>query len=137
MEVQLCDLLLRRGDVSGALSYLKKAHAHNPYNVNTMNILARAYMRAGQVKIADDLVRRSGALFQVQQRISVLEAQRKQRPLDRKVSEQLVELYTRNGQKDRAAVARDMVRQLQTDPRKAAEEVKNLNALVAAAGLDV
>lgn len=132
----LGDLLLRRGEVKEAVGFLEKAHADDPYHVNTMNLLARAYARVGRAQAADDMTKRAAVFFGIQQRISVLESQRRQNPMDLKLAEELADLYARNGQTDRVAAARDLVRQLRTDPKRFAADLKKLKTLITDAGLD-
>jgi predicted Zn-dependent protease len=72
-------------------------------------------------------------LFKADQRISVLENQRKSNLLDVNVHAQLARLYDQTGQRERAVQARDMERRLRADPKQVARELATLRAAVKAA----
>lgn len=129
----LGQLLLRRGKVKEAVAALQGALGDDPYDVKAMNVLVRAYMRAGQAQRAIPLSRRSRLLFSDRQRINVLENQRKENFLDGKIHEELAALYARTGQERKALYARETARDLRADPRQVARSLQEFRASIQAA----
>ncbi len=127
-EVQLAQLLLRRGDARAAVSLLQDALSINPYQVGALNLLTLAARKVGDVKTSEALSARSQSVFADQQHLRVLEAQEHHALMNGQVHQQLAQLYGRIGQPERAHQEQEMVRLLRTDPKRVARDQQFLRA---------
>ena len=127
-EVQLAQLLLRKGDARGAFPLIQEALAANPYNVNTLNLLTRVSRQVGDVKLAESLSVRSKSIFQDEQQLRVLEANEHKNLMDITVHQQLGQVYGRIGQPEKAQQEKELVHLLQTDPQKVKRDEQFLRA---------
>lgn len=119
--IQLAKLLLPKGQVQEAISRLQAALQRDPYNVNAMLLLSRAYGRAGQPDLSDKVAAQANRLFREQQQANVLEDQERKDLMKLSTHQQLAELYIRIGAPAKAQHERDMIRLLQTDPQAVAK----------------
>lgn len=123
-EVRLSQLLLRQNKTGEAIRLLRDALTGDPFNVNAMRILARAYGQAGQTALADRISEQSNILFRDQQRLSTLKTQAAKNLLDARLHAQLADLYERVGLDKKAEYERALVNLIRTDPKLAAQKLK-------------
>ncbi len=124
---QLAEMLLERGDARGAVALLQDSLSADPYSLNTLNILARAYRENGQTSQAALISARARAFRTVQERKSVLSSQEHEKFLDVPLHEELAILYRKTGRPDRASQEEQLVRLLRADPAKVDAQEKALN----------
>ena len=129
-EGQLARLLLQRGEAREAVSLLQDALALKPYDVNTLNVLTRAARQAGDVKGAEAYSARSREVFQNQQHLRVLESQEHKDLMNHQIHEQMVRLYVKTGQPERAQQERELLRLLEKDPEKVTRERRFLRSSI-------
>lgn len=129
-EVQLAQILLRRGAAREAVPLLQDALAAKPYDVATLNVLTRAARQAGNTKLAEALTVRSTSVYNDQQRLRVLETNEHQNLMSLPVHTELTRLYRRTGQAGRADQEQEMVRLLQTNPKKVMQDQQFLRSSI-------
>lgn len=125
---QLAQMLLERGDTMEALTLLQGGLSDDPYNLNTLNTLARAYRRAGQAQRAAAITARALSLRRDQDRKAVLTEQEHKQFADPHLHDQLADLFGRIGRPDRAREEREIARLLRSDPAKISAQEKALDA---------
>lgn len=129
-EIQLAQLLLARNETGEALSLLKDAFAHDPFNRKTMKILARAYRKAGQAGDAGRLDARADSLDRAHQQVQLIKAKSARSPKDAALHEQLAALLRQTGDALHADREQAMAHLLRTDPQQAARAMQSLNTEV-------
>lgn len=131
-EVRLSQLLLRQNKTEEAIRLLRDALTGDPFNVNAMRILARAYGQAGQATLADRISEQSNLLFRDQQRLSTLKTQASKNLLDARLHAQLADLYERVGLDKKSEYERALVTLIRADPKLAAQKVKEKQEMLEA-----
>ena len=127
-QAQLGGMLLARGDAAGAVKLLEGSLSGDPYNVNTLHTLARAYVGSGQPARAQAVSARAQSLFSDQQRVNTLRDKEHERFTDISLHQQLADLYVRVGRPDRVAQEREIAQMLRKDPAKVDAQEKALDA---------
>jgi tetratricopeptide (TPR) repeat protein len=125
---QLGDILLRQGDTQGAIGTLKAALSDNPYQVQAMRLLARAYAQGGQPALARQTAARAEKLFAAQQQLDVLVKQSDRRFLEPAYHRQLIALYMMTGQQSMAIKEEESLHMVLANPTEARRSLQDLQS---------
>ncbi|MBV9849301.1 MAG: tetratricopeptide repeat protein [Armatimonadetes bacterium] len=127
-EAQLGQLLLERGQVAEAVGALSDALTRDPFDRNTMLLLARAFRRSGRNDLAQRVSQQAAILNRDRDQAEVLEDRLRDNGRDIGVRRQLADLYDRTGEPGKAQQERLLIRRLQTDPQKAVQDIHSLES---------
>ncbi len=127
-DIQLAQIVLSRQQTGEAIDLLTDALHQSPYNRNAMSVLARAYRQSGRIDLAEKMSKQAEQLYTDQQRREVLESQEAKQIMDVPTHEELARLYKRIGETKKATYELSMAQLLRTDPKKAAEQLKQFHA---------
>ena len=131
-DTLLGQILQDKGQFKPALALFQNALVGTPYDQKLLLLLVRAYQQSGQTTKAAQISAQAKALFTDQQHAAVLADQAHKTPMNIGLHHQLAVLYARNGQPEKAQHEADMVRLLKTDPKRAAQEMTDLDTKIQA-----
>lgn len=116
--VQLAQLLSQeRKSPAETISLLKNAIGHDPYNRNSLLLLARVYRRAGRADLAAKAAAQGATLFKNQQKIADLGDKERKNQLSPTDRVELARLYELTGDSNNARRQRNILSIIKTDPQ--------------------
>ena len=123
-ESQLGSILLSVGRPIDAVPVLKAAVSDDRQSVTTLNVLAHAYSKLGDVRASKEMTTRSRGLFENQQRILVLEAEMKTDRSNPRYYGELAGLYRTVGSTQKAEQDETMLRLIKHDPTQVDRDLR-------------
>lgn len=127
--IQLAQLLFQQNKaLDETIALLKSAIERDPFNRNSLLLLARVYRRGGQDDLADAMSARAAKLFDDQQKIADLAEKERKDQLDRAERERLAKLYELTGDAAKARRQRTVLELTATDSQKVKRAEDHYNA---------
>lgn len=127
--IQLAQLLFQQNKAPNeAIKLLKSAIERDPFNRNSLLLLARVYSRSGQDDLADAMSAQAAKLFDNQQKLTALKDQERNSVLSRPEREQMAKLYQLTGGASNARRQRTILELTATDSQKVKRAEDQYNA---------